>query len=125
MRGDGFADALAAAGAYSTIVETDGRDDMTVTTERVYMRELPGGGFVAIDVVSSSHALFGATSYHGEVLVERRGHPRDSERPLVVAEVSGATMGAVLQELIPVALSNSAVAAAVLAKQDRVLHEPT
>lgn len=96
---------------------------MTVTTERVYVREIPGGGFVAIDV-TSSHQLFGPDTCRGEVLLERRAHPRDSEHPLVIAEASGATIGAVLHQLIPMAVSNSAVAAALLAKHGRVIHEP-
>ena len=38
---------------------------------RVFHRELPGGGFVAIDVVPG-RSLFGRRRFDGSVVVERR-----------------------------------------------------
>jgi hypothetical protein len=92
-----------------------------IFTERVYVRALPGGGFVAIDV-TSSRPLLGLPSCHGSVLLERREHPRDGEYPLIVAEGAGATMSEVLRQLMPTASSNSAVASALLTRTQKVPH---
>lgn len=90
-------------------------------TERVFVRALPGEGYVAIDVASSK-PFFGPASCHGAVLLERRSHPRDGDQPLVVAEADGRNATDVLHQLMPIATSNAAVAAALLNKTHEVTH---
>lgn len=83
-------------------------------TERVYLRSLPGGGYVAIDVTTVRRFLRKAR-YRGAVLVERRA---DGERrrtlPPVVAEASGDSAESVLRQLLPAAECNPAIGSALL-----------
>lgn len=85
--------------------------------ERVYVRELPGGGFVAIEITPMRNFL-GRRKYHGEVVVERRSdlERREGHAAPRVAESEAATISSVLHQLFPVAQSNVAVAARCLAQ---------
>ncbi|MGH7617433.1 MAG: hypothetical protein ACREPM_09425 [Gemmatimonadaceae bacterium] len=92
----------------------------TMETERAFERELPGGGFVAIEVFPET-SLLGRAFYRGVIVVERRpAWLRWRHEPPVIAAACGATAAAVLQQLLPAAESNVAVAAGLL-KLDPVL----
>lgn len=84
-------------------------------SQQIYFRQLPGGGFVAIEV-SPVRTLLGQRRYRGEVVVERRiaigrreGHPAPR-----IARAEAATVGTLFHELFPVAQSNAAVASGCL-----------
>lgn len=85
-------------------------------SERVYERQLPGGGFVAIEVTPTRN-LLGQRKYLGEVVVERRSQRerRQGHAAPTVAEVAAPTISSVFHELFPVAQSNAAVAARCIA----------
>jgi hypothetical protein len=81
----------------------------------LYTRELPGGGFVAIEAAAD------AAGYHAQISVERRGDPkrREGHTPPVIAEASGSTTSDVLQELYEIAADNVAVARGLIEWQAR------
>jgi hypothetical protein len=79
---------------------------------RAFQRPLPGGGFVAIDVVARQ-SMFRAPRYDGWVVVERRAHPRGHPPP-VVARATGGTIDSVVQQLLPAAENNPSIAAGLL-----------
>jgi hypothetical protein len=84
---------------------------------RLYWRELPGGGYVALDVVAQpAHAGGG---FFGTITVERRSDEarREGSTPPVIAKVCCRTTGAVLHRLLPIARSNPAVASALLRRR--------
>lgn len=79
-------------------------------TAPVYRRELPGGGYVAIDVKRETSAL------RTRVSVERRsrGERRDGHRPIVIAEADGDERSPGFAELYRIAADNAAIARALL-----------
>jgi hypothetical protein len=82
--------------------------------QRAYTRDLPGGGFVAIDVICAP-SLFHGRRYHGTLMVERRvSWRRDGHSAPVIAEASGASVESVVQQLLPAAQYNPAIGAALL-----------
>src|SRR4026207_417078 len=87
-------------------------------SERGYERQLPGGGFVAIEVTAFRNIL-GQRKYHGEVVVERRilRERRQGHEAPAVAEADAATVSTLFHELFPVAHSNVAVANGCLARE--------
>ncbi len=90
--------------------------DMAAPTIRVYQRELPLQGFVAIDV-RPEHRLF-RRRYHGTVVVERRSESRSlADRPPTVAHAWGRSIDSVLDQLLPAAESDTAIAAALVRQQ--------
>ena len=84
-------------------------------TERVYLRTLPGGGYVAIDVTKERRFLRKAR-YRGAVLVERRadGQRHRPLHPVVVTEAFGDSVDSVLHQLLPAAENNPAIGSALL-----------
>lgn len=76
----------------------------------VYRRELPGGGYVAIDV-KREHELA-----RTRVSVERRAkhERRDGHRPVVIAEAEGDEHSSGFAELYRIAADNAAIARAML-----------
>lgn len=92
-------------------------------SEQIYLRQLPGGGFVAIDV-SPVRTLLGQRKYRGEVVVERRAerYRREGHPAPVVASAEGPSIASVFYKLFPVAQSNTAVATHCLAKQRLAAH---
>lgn len=83
---------------------------------RAFHRELPGGGFVAIEV--TSRKTWRDRVYDGHLIVERRANPRrEGHRPPVIAKVSGACPSAVLDQLLPAAQSNAMIGAALLRRE--------
>lgn len=79
-------------------------------TAPVYRRELPGGGYVAIDVRREPRALRTCVS------VERRSRDerRDGHRPIVIAEADGDERSPGFAELYRIAADNAAIARALL-----------
>jgi hypothetical protein len=79
----------------------------------VYRRELPGGGYVAIDVKRGSAAA------RTSVSVERRAkhERRDGHKPVVIAEADGDERSDAFAELYRIAADNAAIARAVLELQ--------
>ena len=78
----------------------------------LYIRELPGGGFVSIEGQPPADG----EPYHGSLCVERRSDPdrRAGHLPPVVLETNGADQSEVFDRLLEVAISNVAIAAALL-----------
>jgi hypothetical protein len=76
----------------------------------VYRRELPGGGFVAIDVRRGSE--FARTC----VSVERRAkhERRPGHKPVVIAQADGDERSPAFGELYRMATDNAAIARAIL-----------
>ncbi len=89
----------------------------------LYVRELPGGGFVSIE---GAPAVDGVP-FHGTLLVERRSDPdrRDGHEPPAVLAVNGPSQREVFEQLVAVANSNVAVAAALLRWQGGREGRPT
>ena len=86
-----------------------------IESTRAFTRELPGGGYVAIEVTATT-TPDGAPACHGEVVVERRavmdrreGHPMP-----VIAEATADDAAGVLDALFPIATSNALVARGLL-----------
>lgn len=83
-------------------------------TQRAYTRELPGGGFVAIDVTSVTSLRHGR-HFRGMLIVERRATwRRDGHVPPVIGQASGSSVESVVQQLLPAAESNPAIGTALL-----------
>jgi len=94
------------------------------TSTRLYRRELPGAGYVAIDLTRSSDDsadLQGAGGSRVRLVVERRA---DEERrvghtPPMVAEFAGDHHAAEVGELYRMAADNAALARALMEWQSR------
>ena len=78
----------------------------------LYTRELPGGGYVAIENVPGT----GDGSYRARVKVERRSDParRTGHAPPVIVEMDGRNQSEVFNALHRIASDNVAVATAIL-----------
>jgi hypothetical protein len=76
----------------------------------VYRRDLPGGGYVAIDVERERELT------RTRVSVERRSKDerRDGHQPIVIAEVDGDERSAGFADLYRMATDNAAIARALL-----------
>jgi hypothetical protein len=85
---------------------------MSPTRAVLYIRELPGGGFVSIEGEADQHGI----GYLGALRVERRSEAdrRDGHPPPVVLEATAPTQAEVFDRLVTVANSNVAVASALL-----------
>ena len=82
--------------------------------QRVFLRDLPGGGFVAIDVVPVTSLLHGRR-YHGTLVVERRASwRRHGHVAPVIGEATRSSVDAVVQQLLPAAEWNPAIGAALM-----------
>ena len=84
---------------------------MSPKTAVLYIRELPGGGYVAIEGQPQDDA-----TYRGYLCVERRSSPerRVGHTPPSVVEATGRSQSDVFHDLVSVANSNVAVATALL-----------
>jgi hypothetical protein len=86
-------------------------------TQRAYARDLPGGGFAAIDVTPVLSLLRGRC-YEACLLIERRSKRRSpDQQPLVIVTVIGKSVDAVVAQLLPAAESNPAIGAALLHRE--------
>jgi hypothetical protein len=82
---------------------------------RAYRRELPGGGFVAIDVQRARPGLWRPRRFAGRVVVERRSGSRATEHPApVIARAAARSIEEVVQMLLPAASCNETIGAAFL-----------
>ncbi len=79
-------------------------------TAMIYRRELPGGGYVAIDIERETVVA------RTRVSVERRSKDerRDDHRPVVIAEVDGDERSPGFAEAYRIAADNAAIARALL-----------
>jgi hypothetical protein len=86
-------------------------------TSQPFRRELPGGGYVAIEV-SSTNRLWRHPVYEGKVIIERRANGRRSgHTPPVIATASGDDFEAVVSQLLPAAQCNATIGSALLGLQ--------
>lgn len=81
----------------------------------VYRRELPGGGYVAIDVKRESQLARTRVSVERRAKDERRG----GHRPVVIAEADGDERSPGFAELYRMAADNAAIARALLRIEGR------
>ena len=81
----------------------------------LYSRDLPGGGYVAIDAYPDSRG------HHARLWVERRADParRSGHLPPVIAESDAVDPEAAVAELKPIAADNLALAQAIRSWQAR------
>ena len=77
----------------------------------LFTRELPGGGFVAIEALAGEDGL-----HRARVSVERRSDPgrRLGHRPPVIASVEGPSQNALFEELYRIAVDNVAIARGIM-----------
>ena len=86
-------------------------------SSHAFHRELPGGGFVTIEV-TARRRMWRDHVYDGRVVVERRANQRrEGHEPPVIATASGACAKAVVEQLLPAAQNNAAIGAALLRKR--------
>lgn len=76
----------------------------------IYHRELPGGGYVAIDVKRESELARTRVSVERRAKTERR----EGHRPVVIAEADGDERSPGFAELYRMAADNAAIARALL-----------
>jgi hypothetical protein len=92
--------------------KTEDLMDNTVEADiaAVYRRELPGGGYVAIDVMRVREII------RTRVSVERRAadERRDGHQPVVIAESEGDERSAGFTGMYRIAADNAAIARAIL-----------
>jgi hypothetical protein len=82
--------------------------------ERVFVRELPGGGFAAIDV-RPANPIWRRWRFRGALVIERRPESRRAgHTPPTIAEATGNSVEAVVQQLLPAAQFNAAIGVALL-----------
>jgi len=75
----------------------------------LYSRDLPGGGYVAIDAYPDSRG------HHARLWVERRADParRAGHYPPVIVECDGGDADSAVSQLRPIAADNLALAQAI------------
>ena len=83
------------------------------SVRRVFRRDLPGAGFVAIDIVTS-RSLLGRRRFEGSVVVDRRAEPARGGVAPIIARACANSIESVIQQLLPAALSNAVIGAALL-----------
>ena len=103
------------AGKIETIVATAGGTmSWRSRSCRAFKRDLPGGGYVAIDVTSTK-SMWRRRIHEGKVVAERRATwRREGHAQPVVAEASGRSLEAVVQQLFPMAQCNATIGSALL-----------
>jgi hypothetical protein len=81
-------------------------------TAVLYTRELPGGGFVAIESLSGDDEPV----HRARISVERRNEMdrRDGHERPIIAELEGASRAAVFDELYRIAVDNVAIARGIM-----------
>jgi hypothetical protein len=95
------------------------------SSTRLYRRELPGAGYVAIDMIDSDEAAGGETldrtGSRVRLYVERRAEEerRAGHQPPVVAEFAGNARAPEVGELYRMAADNAALARALMEWQGR------
>ena len=88
---------------------------MVADQTRLYVRDLPGGGYVAIDLVADALPEQGMPCRaHGAVELRTTHNRRAGDGPPVIAEAKGETRSQVFGELFRVACDNVAGARGLL-----------
>ena len=84
-----------------------GSERMVADLSQLYHRELPGGGYVAIEARKEADS-----SFHARLLAERRSDParRAGHAPPVIAEAAGKVPSRVFDELYSLAADTVSVA---------------
>ena len=82
--------------------------------EVLYSRELPGGGYVAIESLNVD-----GPTHRARLSVERRSDPtrRQGHLPPIIAEIEGPSRAGVFTELFRIAADNVAIARGILTWQ--------
>jgi hypothetical protein len=90
--------------------------------EALYTRQMPGGGYVRVELVVSDRGNVASERRRGRVVIEpRNASPRrDDASPLVVEEVEGDDENEVVAELFRIARDNAAIARRVLRRRAEV-----
>lgn len=76
----------------------------------VYRRDLPGGGYVAINVEREPEVTRTRVSVERRAITDRR----DGHEPVVIAEIDGDERSASFTDLYKIAADNAAIARALL-----------
>jgi hypothetical protein len=100
----------------------------TGESEPLYMRPMPGGGYVTVELVKAAVVVSDGGNVaqeqrrRGRVVIEPRGASarRDDAAPLVVEEVEGDDEKEVVAELFRIARDNAAIARRVLRRRAQV-----
>ena len=93
-------------------------DDSIRTDRPVYRRDLPGGGYVAIDIERDPSLARNRVSVERRAIADRR----DGHEPIIIAEADGDERSASFTEMFRIAGDNAAIARALIAK-DRSMGE--
>jgi hypothetical protein len=82
----------------------------------LYTRDMPGGGYVRVELVVSDRGNIAHERVAGRVIIEPRDPSprRDDKAPLVVEQVEGEDENMVVAELFRIARDNAAIARRVL-----------
>lgn len=90
-------------------------DGSSSALPRLYVRDLPGGGYVAIDLLADAEPVTGARC-RARVAVERRSGSdrREGHHPPIIAEAHGDSRSEVFGDLYRIACDNVAVARGLL-----------
>jgi hypothetical protein len=91
----------------------------SMRAEPVYVRPMPGGGYVRVELLVSQPGNVAAERLRGRVVLERRlpAPATPDEDPVVVEEVEGPDENMVVAELLRIASDNAAIARRVLRRQ--------
>jgi hypothetical protein len=84
--------------------------EVSLNAAAIYWRELPGGGYVAIDVRRERETPKSCVSVERRAKHERRG----GHTPIVIAEADGDERSPAFGELYRLATDNAAIARALL-----------
>ena len=96
-----------------------GQGERTSTTsEALYTRPMPGGGYVRVELVVSDRVTLESARRRGRIVIEQRAVPRRGDAaPIVVEEVEGDDENEVLERLFRIARDNAALARRVLRRR--------
>ena len=88
----------------------------TSSAEPLYMRPMPGGGYVRVEMLMSQPDDVAGERLRGRVVLERRlpAPATPDEAPVIVEELEGSDADAVVAELFRIARDNAAIARRVL-----------
>lgn len=88
----------------------------------LYMRPMPGGGYVKVELVVSDRGAVAHERLRGRVVIEPRAASprRDDATPLVVEVVEGDNEDEVVTECFRIASDNAAIARRVLRRRAEV-----
>lgn len=87
-----------------------------VTAQPLYLRPMPGGGYVRVELLVAEPANVSAERLRGRVVMERRQGARQATdgEAIVVEELEGDDANQVVAELFRIARDNAAIARRVL-----------